>query len=137
MRKMAQILVLSLALPAIGCQGYRVVRRSGWRDRSRVAEQQYSLRSINGNDYWTAAMLSPNSPKSALYIPNYSYHQGLVYSPKDITIVGQVRVIGGIVGQDDVYINNGAMVTTNPEALQNRIQPSRFRYQISNWKEVP
>ena len=134
---MTRLLILALALPAMGCRGYRVVRRSGWRDRSVVAERQYSVLPANGNDYWTSVMLSPNSPKSALYIPNYSYYQGFVYSPRHISIIGQVRLIGGVASGENLFINSGAMVTTNPEAQQNRIQPGRFRYQITNWKEVP
>lgn len=135
MRKFSWVLLL--ALTSLGCGGYKVVRVSGWNTRSRVAANTYTLQSVNGNDYWRSIMLSPNSPTSALYIPGYAYYQGFVYSPKGISVIGQVRLIGGAAAAEDVALRDGAMLTTNPDALNGRIQPSRFRYRIVNWKEVP
>ena len=135
MRRIGWIL-LGAAL-CTGCKGYRVVRVTGWNMRSQVAAHTYALRHIRGNDYWTSLMFSPNSPTSALYIPNYAYFQGFIYSPKGFSVIGQVRLIGGAAAGQGASLRDGAMITTNPEAMQNRIQPSRYRYQISNWKEVP
>ncbi|MBT9588934.1 hypothetical protein IV102_36710 [bacterium] len=129
--------VVMLAAVMLGCDGYKVVRVSGWNTRSKVAANTYTLRRVNGNDYWTSLMFSPNSPTSALYIPNYAYYQGLIYTPKGLSVIGQVRIIGGAAARASVALRDGAMVTTNPEAFQDRVQPTRFRYQITNWKEVP
>lgn len=133
---MKKCLIASLALLCMGCEGYKMVRVSGWTERSKVAQQTYSLRRINGNDYWTSLLLSPNSPTSALYIPNYAYYQGFIYTPKTMSVIGQVRLIGGTAAGADVFLRSGAMVTTNPEALLNRVQPNRYRYQIVHWKEI-
>lgn len=133
---MKKFLIATLALTSLGCEGYKVVRVSGWAERSRVAQQTYTLRRINGNDYWSSVLLSPNSPTSALYIPNYAYYQGFIYTPKTMSVIGQVRLIGGTAAGADVTLRNGAMVTTNPEAMLNRVQPSRYRYQVVRWKEI-
>jgi hypothetical protein len=135
MRKVGWILLV--AAVSTGCNGYKVVRVTGWNTRSKVAANTYTLRRIRGNDYWTSLMFSPNSPTSALYIPNYAYYQGFIYTPKGLSVIGQVRLIGGAAAGQSVSLRDGAMITTNPEAMQNRVQPSRYRYQISNWKEVP
>ncbi len=133
---MRKLLIAALALSCMGCRGYRVVRVTGWAERSRVAQQTYTLRRINGNDYWTSVLLSPNSPTSALYIPNYAYYQGFIYTPKGMSVIGQVRLIGGAAAEQNVALRSGAMVTTNPEAMLNRVQPSRYRYQVVRWKEI-
>ena len=134
MRKLCWLLPVIFTF---GCRGYRVVRHTGWSTRSHVAANTYALPYVSGNDYWTSVMFSPNSPTSALYIPNYSYYQGFIYTPKGLAVIGQVRLIGGAAAGESVSLRDGAMMTTNPEAMQKRIQPSRFRYQITNWKEVP
>lgn len=134
-RRRFQLLLL-LAIFSLGCSGYRVVRVSGWQERSQVANTQYSLRQMNGNDYWTSLLFSPNSPNSALYIPNYAYFQGFAYTPAQMSVIGQVRLIGGMAARHGVALRDGAMVTTNPDAMQDRIQPSRFRYQVINWREL-
>lgn len=133
---MRKFLIAALALFCMGCEGYKVVRVTGWAERSKVAQQTYTLRRIPGNDYWTSVMLSPSSPTSALYIPNYAYYQGFIYTPKAMSMIGQVRLIGGAAAGANVMLRSGAMVTTNPEALLNRVQPSRYRYQVVRWKEI-
>lgn len=135
---MRKLVWLLLALLMIGCGGgRRTVRVTGWNTRSKVAATTYALPKVSGNDYWTSVLFSPNSPTSTLYIPNYSYFQGFIYTPKGMAVIGQVRLIGGAAAGESVALRDGAMLTTNPEAMSNRIQPSRFRYQVVNWKEVP
>lgn len=129
------LLLASLALP--GCYGYRITRYSGWNTRSQVAANPRPLSSLGGNDYFTRLLRSPDSPESALYIPNYAYYQGIVYSPQGVSVIGQVRVVGGIASGADVSLRNGAMATTCPDAFRGRVSPSRYRYYVSEWRETP
>lgn len=136
MRTKWLLLLLLVMLTATGCYGYRVRRVTGWNERSVVAANSRPLNSITAGGYWTRVLRSPDSPESALYIPNYSYFQGIVYSPKALSIIGQVRVVGGVVAREDVSMRNGAMATTNPEAFRGRVKPSRFRYHVTEWQEL-
>jgi hypothetical protein len=129
-------LLLIVTLPLCGCYGYRVRRTAGWNNRSQVAANTRELRSLNANSYWTRVLRSPDSPESVLYIPNYSYYQGLVYSPKGLSVIGQVRLIGGAAAREDISMRNGAMATTNPDAFRGRVKPTRYRYHVSEWHEV-
>lgn len=134
---MKRLSIPLIFLLLMGCGGgYRMVRVTGWESRSRVVANQYSMQYRSANDYWTSLMFSPNSPNSALYIPGYAYFQGVIYTPKNMSLSGQVRVIGAMAARESASLHDGAMVTTNPDALRGRLQPHRFRYQIVNWKEL-
>lgn len=73
---------------------------------------------------------------SQLYIPGYAYFQGVVGSGGPVTVAGQVRVIGGASGSSG-KLQNGAMVTTAPDYLEGRVTPSRNRFRVTEWKELP
>ncbi|MBI3927780.1 MAG: hypothetical protein HY319_19725 [Armatimonadetes bacterium] len=75
-----------------------------------------------------------------VYMPNYSYFQGLVYSSTGMVVVaGPVRLIGMILTPDPqiggILLQNGAMLTTNPDYLE-RITPVHNRFRVVEWKEV-
>lgn len=72
---------------------------------------------------------------SRLYIPGYAYFQGAVGSGGGVTVAGPVRVIGGLTGGSG-KLADGAMVTTNPDYLDGRVNPGRNRFRIVEWKEV-
>lgn len=129
------LLLASLLLP--GCYGYRVRRVTGWNTRSQVAATPRTLSSLRPNDYFTRLLRSPDSPESALYIPNYAYYQGIVYSPSGVVVIGQVRLVGGLASGGDVALREGAMATACPDAFRGRVNPSRYRYYVSEWQEVP
>lgn len=71
---------------------------------------------------------------SRLYIPGYGYFQGAIGSDGNVTVAGHVRVIGGVSGRAG-RLQDGAMVTTNPDYLDN-MQPGRSRFRIVEWKEI-
>lgn len=81
----------------------------------------------------------PDDPMTRLYLPNYSYAQGLTYARGNLGIYGQVRTFGGAVAAGPTSwatLGYGAMVTTNPEFLRERFVPETARYQILEWKLV-
>lgn len=90
----------------------------------------------------------PGDKDLSLYIPGYSYFQGMIYSNGNVHMMGPIRVIGGIICQrkdpDDfseapksIKLDRGAMLTTNPDYLGKKMTPPGVRLRITKWKEVP
>ena len=68
-------------------------------------------------------------------LPGYSYFQGMIIGRGKLDVVGQVRVVGGILAAADSHLQGGAMVTTTPEAQIERVQAVRSRWQVESWVE--
>lgn len=106
-------------------------------------------------DTYVEAVVGPNymmqllggaSNRMDVKLPGYSYFQGLIHSDNHVTIAGQVRVVGGVLGTDRSYatanLYSGAMVTTNAHAFTGagdslKGGPAGMKTRIRNWKEVP
>jgi hypothetical protein len=100
---------------------------------------------LNGEDY-IARLIGDASNRLDPRLPGYSYFQGLIQSANHITIAGQVRVVGGVMGADrtDATANlyGGAMVTTNAHAFLGAGDslvggPAGMRTRIRSMEEVP
>jgi hypothetical protein len=68
-------------------------------------------------------------------LPGYSYFQGMIIGGGKLDVVGQVRVVGGVLVDSDARLQGGAMVTTTPEAQVERVQAVRSRWQVESWNE--
>ena len=133
------LLLMLLAATVLGCDddtsAYRMVQRIGFVSVPRVSTTTYTITRTSYTDYITRILQMPGSPDSALYIPGYAYYQGFIYTPAQLNVAGQVRVIGGSAARSDVQLSQGAMLTTNPDCLNSRISPFRYRYRVVDWKE--
>jgi hypothetical protein len=156
MRTMAMLLVLLLALSLLaGCGRRR--GRTAETPPQQPAPQQPAAEppapapapqatstpvqqedALSAQEYLRMLFEEPNNPQVALHIPHYSYFQGLVYSDGEINLRGPIRVVGAVVGgAGTVTLQAGAMLTTDSEYLQGKIEPSRVRYRVTEWREVP
>lgn len=100
---------------------------------------------LNGNDY-ISQLLGGASNRFDPRLPGYSYFQGVLQADNHITIAGQVRVVGGIMGADreDATGNlySGAMITTNAHAFLGAGEaldggPPGVRTRIRDMEEIP
>lgn len=92
------------------------------------------------NTYLQLLFKSPYDPRVQLYLPKYSYYQGLVYAARNLQVIGQVRVVGAAMNagsNSKMLVAQGAMVTTDPDYLKDQLQPPNQRYTILQWKEIP
>lgn len=81
----------------------------------------------------------PFDPRLKVYIPAYSYFQGVAYSPQNLQVLGQVRLLGSAMTEgptSQITLANGAMITTEPDYLADKIKPAQNRYKVLEWKEV-
>ncbi len=135
--------MLIVALALVGCDGGGNIQTTGGKEMpvEEAIEQFGSAgaysESIDPKTYLERLFLDPFDPSIRLYIPKYCYFQGLAYSQQKLDVIGQVRFVGGGVAQGDIGLRDGGMVTTNPDYLLGRFQPSRPRYQVLEWKEGP
>lgn len=70
-----------------------------------------------------------------LGLPAYSYFQGLIVSKGNVQVVGQTRVVGGVMTAGSAHLQGGAMVTTTPESQRSRVSPARTYWQVESWNE--
>jgi hypothetical protein len=126
---------------------------------SRVAQEAYSdysdatvtmnaasfAETLNGDTY-VGQLLGDASNRLDPRLPGYSYFQGLIQANNHITVAGQVRVIGGILGADrseaTTSLYNGAMITTNAHAFVGAGDalvdgPPGMRTRIRHMEEIP
>ena len=82
---------------------------------------------------------------SDVRLPGYSYFRGLIETRRHITISGQVRIVGGVLGVDGASavasLYDGAMLTTNPRAFVGAGNlltggPAGVKTRIRRWKEI-
>jgi hypothetical protein len=86
---------------------------------------------------------NPTSKDLQLYVPGYAYFQGVVYSKGNISALGPVRIIGGVICQtpDDsatkkqIILQKGAMLTTNPDYLKRTLTPPALKLKVTRWEE--
>lgn len=81
----------------------------------------------------------PFDPQLQVYVPAYSYFQGVAYSPKNLQVLGQVRLLGAAMTEgptSQITLANGAMITTEPDYLADKMQPAQRRYKVLEWKEI-
>lgn len=95
-------------------------------------------------DTYIKRLLSGTSNRLDVRLPGYSYFQGVVQSDKHLTVAGQVRIVGGVLGVDHGTCNlySGAMVTTNAHAFMGASDsltglPDGIRTRIRTWEEIP
>jgi hypothetical protein len=87
----------------------------------------------------------PANKKLQLYIPGYAYYQGIVYSNGEIRAMGPIRVIGGVfcqtpdgaASEKQILLEKGAMLTTNPDYLKRKLNPSSLKLKVTQWEEKP
>lgn len=138
---------------------------------SRVSEDLYNdYSSVSGSDHLLAASTLVESIDGDAYVgrllngtghpdirlPGYSYFQGLIQANNHVTVAGQVRIVGGVMGAsgiddgetlstsgDDGTLNlyQGAMVTVNGQAFADADDlllgtPSGIKTRVKTWKEV-
>ncbi|MCL5037218.1 MAG: hypothetical protein M1269_08905 [Chloroflexi bacterium] len=96
------------------------------------------------DEYFDLFFYNSTNGRLNLYIPNYAYFQGLVYSHGNFTAAGPLRVIGGVVALDpssaigrNINLEDGAMLTTDPEYLSQVFPPYTRSYRVIEWKEIP
>lgn len=78
-------------------------------------------------------------------LPGYSYFQGLIQANNHITVAGQVRIVGGLLGADGgdsvVSLYNGAMITTNAHSFVGADAlsggPDGVRTRVRKLEEIP
>lgn len=100
---------------------------------------------INGDAY-IAGLLSGASNRHDVRLPGYSYFQGVIHAENHVTVAGQVRVVGGILGVSrtnaTANLYNGAMVTSNAHAVLGAGSdlvngPAGIKTRIKTLEEVP
>ncbi|MCD6309144.1 MAG: hypothetical protein J7M18_00410 [Candidatus Eremiobacteraeota bacterium] len=96
------------------------------------------------NEYFDLFFYNPTNGRLNLFIPNYAYFQGLVYTHGNFTAAGPLRVIGGVVALSttpgtgkNIHLQDGAILTTDPEYLRQVFPPYTRSYRIIEWKEIP
>lgn len=116
-----------------------------YRDRTTTISTGGFSQTIDGETY-IGRLLGGASNRPDVRLPGYSYFQGVIQAENHITITGQVRVIGAILGADrpnsTASLYSGAMVTTNAHALVGAgdalVDPrDGMRTRIRNWEEIP
>ena len=98
---------------------------------------------MSPEDYIQMFFYDPTNPLLSLYVPGYVYVQGLVYSKGKIKTMGPIRIIGGVIGnksssgaENQLTLEGGAMITTCPDYLQQKLIPPKNRFRVVNWNEV-
>lgn len=100
---------------------------------------------IDRDDY-IAGLLGSASNRNDPRLPGYSYFQGVIQAQNHITIAGQVRIVGAVLGVEDpgatANLYNGAMVTSNAHAvtgagLSLTGGPPGMRTRIKSLEEIP
>ncbi len=95
---------------------------------------------------FTTQVTGAASNRLDVRLPGYTYFQGLIHADNHVTVAGQVRVVGGIVGSEREYatanLYGGAMITTNAHAFTGsgsalKGGPQGMKTRIKRWKEVP
>ncbi len=116
-----------------------------YKDRTNTIGTGAFSETINGEDY-IGRLLGGASNRPDVRLPGYSYFQGVIQAQNHITITGQVRVVGALLGADrpnsTASLYSGAMVTTNAQALvgagEALVDPRPgMRTRIRNWEEIP
>lgn len=116
-----------------------------YRDRTATISTGSFSETISGEAY-IDRLLGGASNRPDVRLPGYSYFQGVIQAENHITITGQVRVIGAILGADrpnsTASLYSGAMVTTNAHALVGAGEAlidsrSGMRTRIRSWEEIP
>ncbi len=100
---------------------------------------------VNSKKWMQMFFDDPQNPMLTLAIPGYVYFQGVVYAKGNIKSTGPIRVIGGIVSNKEgrnvedggkISLENGAILTTNPEYLEKYTDPPKIKYKVVKWREV-
>lgn len=100
---------------------------------------------LNGEDY-ISKLLGDGGSRFDPRLPGYSYFQGVIQAENHVTIAGQVRVVGAVMGADetDATLNfyGGAMVTTNAHGILGAGDaliggPAGIPTRIKSMEEVP
>ena len=98
---------------------------------------------MSPEDYIQMFFYDPTNPLLSLYVPGYVYVQGLVYSKGKIKTMGPIRIIGGVIGnksssgsENQLTLEGGAMITTCPDYLQQKLLPPKNRFRVVRWSEV-
>lgn len=98
---------------------------------------------VTGDSY-IAHLLGGASNRTDLRLPGYTYFQGIIQADKHLTVAGQVRIVGALLGADagTCSLYNGAMITTNAHALIGAGEalngmPEGIRTRIRTWEEIP
>lgn len=103
------------------------------------------LETVVGTEF-VVRLLGRASNRRDVRLPGYSYFQGLIHSENHVTVAGQVRIVGGLLGTDRDFatanLYGGAMVTTNAHAFTGagdslKGGPAGMKTRIRNWKEIP
>ena len=77
--------------------------------------------------------INPSTLSLNLGLPNYAYFQGLIYTRQNFFMAGQVRVVGGVVAENNLSIAGDGMLTTNPESQFDRISVGHARWKVESW----
>lgn len=100
---------------------------------------------IDGATY-VSQLLGGASNRFDPRLPGYSYFQGVIQANNHITVVGQVRIVGALLGADrengTVSLYSGAMITTNAHAVVGAGEsltggPDGMRTRIRKLEEIP
>ena len=150
-RQRKQLKILALFLSVIltcGCGG------SGESGNLNIATEEFTSddldnlsgltlnESIDGNE-WLNRTLFSGSNRADPRLPGYSYFQGLVQSGQHVRVIGQVRVVGGIITTEEASasIASGAMITTNPYSFTKSDGltggPEGIKTRVGHWEEIP
>lgn len=99
--------------------------------------------SLTNRQEWIETKLFPTRNRSSVRLPNYAYLQGLVQAKEHVSLIGQVRVVGGVLGVETgvAAFYDGAMVTANPYAFTYASKyltggSGGFRTRIGSMQEV-
>jgi hypothetical protein len=100
---------------------------------------------INGGDFINQ-LLGDASNRFDPRLPGYSYFQGVIQAENHITVAGQVRIVGGLLGTDradaTASLYSGAMITTNAHGIVGAGSsltggPPGMRTRIRTMEEIP
>ncbi len=98
------------------------------------------------SDGYVARLLGGASNRFDARLPGYSYFQGVAQANGHISLAGQVRVVGAVLGADmedaTASFYQGAMVTTNAQAFFGAGSslvggPDGIQTRIKSWEIVP
>ncbi len=98
-----------------------------------------TFQGIGYNTYFEEFFNSPTDKDLLLYVPGYSYLQGIIYANGNVKALGPIRVIGGIIENNpdkSIVLEKGAMLTTNPDYLKAHTNSSSVKLKITKWEEV-
>jgi len=138
----------TLFLMISGCSSNQVADevktdyQSTYQDLS-VDAQAYS--SNLDADAYIDALVRGGSSRLDPRLPNYTYFQGVIHAQNHIIVAGQVRVVGGLLGNEvsdaTTSLYRGAMVTTNPYAFTGAGDSMSggtpgMKTRIDRWEEI-